>query len=200
MFGSPVPDPQRYEHPATEPETTEPPGGYAHMPPSAPDPVEGSTAPMTGDVPPMGTPSSVHRFDPWNYRENSGIGDGADLIGYRVEAMDGHIGKIDEASTLVGDSYLVVDTGPWIFGKKVLLPAGTVTNIDHAGRSLFVDRTKGQIKDSPEYDPESFRDETYRDKVGNYYHGTYQATDYLPPGARPDPSGTARDRDEDIPR
>ena len=184
MFGSPVPDPERWEHPVTEPESIDPPGGYAHLPPSAPDPAEGSTAPMTGDVPPMSTPSTVHRFDPWNYREGA-LGDGSDLVGYRVEAVDGHIGKIDEASTLVGDSFLVVDTGPWIFGKKVLLPAGTVTNIDAAERRLYVDRTKDQIRNAPEFDPESLRDQAYRDKVGSYYHSTYQLIDFLPPGAKP---------------
>ena len=47
-----------------------------------------------------------------------------DLTGFSVEALDGSIGKIDEASNEVGASYLVVDTGPWIFGKKVMLPAG----------------------------------------------------------------------------
>jgi hypothetical protein len=157
-----------------DPDRIDPPGGYAHMPPSAPDPVEGSTAPMTGDVPPMGTPLTSQRFDPWNYRESSGVGDGSDLVGFRVEAVDGHIGKIDEASTLVGDSYLVVDTGPWIFGKKVLLPAGTVTNIDREAHRLYVDRSKEQIKNSPEFDPETFRDQTYRDKVGGYYDTTYR--------------------------
>jgi hypothetical protein len=176
MFGSPVPDPERYENPASDPERIDPPGGYAHMPPSAPDPVEGSTAPMTGDVPPMRTPSTVHRFDPWNYRDDAGIGDGSDVIGFRVEAVDGHIGKIDEASTLVGDSYLVVDTGPWIFGKKVLLPAGTVSHIDQVDQKVYVDRTKGQIKDSPEYDPETFQDPTYRDKIGGYYDTTYSSS------------------------
>jgi len=189
-FGIPEPDPDRID----------PPGGYAQMPPSAPDPVEGSTAPMTGDIPPMSTPLTVHRFDPWNYREGAGIGDGSEVIGYRVEAVDGHIGKIDQASTMVGDSFLVVDTGPWIFGKKVLLPAGTVTNLDRTGQRVYVDRTKDQIRNAPEFDPENFRDEAYRDKVGGYYDTTYRLTDFLPPGARPDPSGTAQDRDPDLPR
>jgi len=143
---------------------------------------------------------TVHRFDPWNYREGAGIGDGTEVIGYRVEAMDGHIGKIDQASTMVGDSFLVVDTGPWIFGKKVLLPAGTVTNLDRTGQRVYVDRTKDQIRSAPEFDPENFRDEAYRDKVGGYYDTTYRLTDFLPPGARPDPSGTAQDRDPDLPR
>ncbi|MBD0291736.1 MAG: PRC-barrel domain containing protein, partial [Thermoleophilia bacterium] len=46
-----------------------------------------------------------------------------DVVGFSVEATDGGIGKVDEATYDVGQSYLVVDTGPWIFGKKVLLPA-----------------------------------------------------------------------------
>ena len=41
-----------------------------------------------------------------------------DVVGYDIEALDGGIGKIDEASDDVGAGYLVVDTGPWIFGNK----------------------------------------------------------------------------------
>ena len=35
-----------------------------------------------------------------------------DLTGYDVEAADGHIGKIDEASKQTGNSSIVVDTDP----------------------------------------------------------------------------------------
>ena len=162
MFGTPSPDPERID----------PPGGYAHMPPSAPDPVEGSTAPMTGDVPPMSTPGTMRRFDPWNYRENA-LGNGADVVGFRVEAIDGHIGKIDEASTIVGESYLVVDTGPWIFGKKVMLPAGVIRDLDLDTETVFVNRTKDQIKNAPEFDEQRYRDQDYRNKLGRYYDRAY---------------------------
>ncbi len=182
MFGTPMPDPERID----------PPGGFAHMPPSAPDPVEGSTAPMTGDVPPMATPDTVARFDPWNYRENAGLGDGSDIVGYRVETTDGHIGKIDEASTIVGDSYLVVDTGPWIFGKKVLLPAGTVNHVDDAGKRVYVDRTKEQIKNSPEYDPDTVRGEVYRNKISGYYSDTYSQGEVAPPRGPDEPGDVPR--------
>jgi hypothetical protein len=141
---------------------TDPPGGYAHMPESMPDPAAPST------------PEPVRRFDPWNYRETAEVGDGADLVGYRVEAIDGHIGKIDEHSTLVGDSYLVVDTGPWIFGKKVMLPAGTVTRVDALDQKVYVDRAKEQIKNAPEFDADTFGSPEYRDKIGGYYDTTYE--------------------------
>jgi hypothetical protein len=141
----------------------------------------------------------MRRFDPWNYREDSGLGDGAQLVGYRVEATDGHIGKIDETSTVVGESYLVVDTGPWIFGKKVLLPAGTVQNIDAAEQRVYVDRTKEQIKHAPEYDP-SQEDPAYRDKVRDYYGGTYNLGTLIPPlRAGAEGSGPAPE-EPDVPR
>ena len=69
------------------------------------------------------------RDDIYTYQDQT-IGD-ADLIGYSVDATDGSIGKIDDATNEVGGSYIVVDTGPWIFGKHVLLPAGVVQSIDH---------------------------------------------------------------------
>ena len=112
-------------------------------------------------------------FDPWNYRPDAGWTAGQDVVGYKVEAIDGSIGKVDEASHAMNDSYLVVDTGPWIFGKKRMLPAGTVTQVDHADRKVYVDRTKDQIKASPEFDPDTYSQPEYRDKIGGYYDGTY---------------------------
>jgi hypothetical protein len=97
-----------------------------------------------------------------------------DLAGYDVEATDGGIGSIDEATYEVGSACLVVDTGPWIFGRKVLLPAGTVQRVDHAERKVYVDRTKDQIKDSPEYDKETFNTPEYRERVGSYYSDSYR--------------------------
>ena len=111
--------------------------------------------------------------DMWTYREAGALGVdmglGVDVVGYSVEAIDGGIGKVDEASYDVGSSYLVVDTGPWIFGKKVLLPAGVVDRVDSAEETIYVNRTKDQIKDSPEFDESTYRDEAYRSEVDSYY-------------------------------
>src|SRR5215212_4509695 len=79
------------------------------------------------------------RSDLWTHRDPSLAGD---LTGFSVEARDGSIGKVDEASNDVGASYIVVDTGVWIFGKKVLLPAGTIDTIDPDSETVFVSRTK----------------------------------------------------------
>ena len=71
-------------------------------------------------------------FQPWEYRTETGFTgeDNLDLTGYSIAAVDGDIGHVDEATHEVGSSHLVVDTGPWIFGRKVLLPAGVVERID----------------------------------------------------------------------
>jgi hypothetical protein len=105
--------------------------------------------------------------DMWTYRDQSwGT---AQLAGYDVEAIDGGIGKIDEASYDVGAGYIVVDTGPWIFGKKVLLPAGVIDRVDESDEKVFVNRTKDQIKDAPEFDEDRYRDDSYRGEIGSYY-------------------------------
>jgi hypothetical protein len=115
------------------------------------------------------------RWEPWTYSEKADVRAGtADLVGYKVEATDGHIGKVDEASYEVGSSYVVVDTGPWIFGKKVLLPAGTIENVDVENKRVFVDRSKGEIKNSPQFDPATYREPEYHIEVGNYYGHFYR--------------------------
>ena len=91
-----------------------------------------------------------------------------DLTGFKVEALDGSIGKVDESTYEAGGSFVVVDTGPWIFGTKVMIPAGVVRGIDETEKRVFVNRTKEQIKDAPEWD-ESLADDSYRSDLGTYY-------------------------------
>ena len=103
----------------------------------------------------------------WTYRDTAWST--ADLVGYGVEAIDGGIGKIDEASNDVGASYVVVDTGPWIFGKKVMLPAGVISRVDRDEEKVHVTRTKDQIKNAPEFDEDTYREQTYRGELSSYY-------------------------------
>jgi hypothetical protein len=110
--------------------------------------------------------------DVWTYRETSHLGTDiahADLVGYGIEAIDGSIGTVDDATYSAGASYIIVDTGPWIFGKKVMLPAGVVRGIDDEEQKVYVNRTKEQIKDAPEYDDSLADDEAYRNRLGSYY-------------------------------
>lgn len=128
-------------------------------------------------------------FDAWNYRSSAGYVEGNDLVGYKIAAQDGDIGKVDKATYDVGAASLVVDTGPWIFGKKVLLPAGVVERVDHEDEKVEVDLTKDQIKDAPEYDANAETgadararndtgstgtlEEDYRTRLADYYESAY---------------------------
>ena len=120
----------------------------------------------------MARPGSQAEWDPWTHHGDiglSGTGTWADLVGYDVEAIDGHIGTIDEATYEVGSSYVVVDTGPWILGSKVMLPAGTLSRLDRSSRRAYVARSKDEIKSAPKFDKDAYRDRGFRDLVGEYY-------------------------------
>ncbi|MFF9150098.1 PRC-barrel domain containing protein [Streptomyces sp. NPDC014861] len=106
----------------------------------------------------------------WTYSTESGHLAGTDLTGWRVEASDGHIGKVDKHSDEVDDSYLVVDTGVWIFGKEVLIPARAVTIVDLEEQTLHLALSKEQVKDSPEFvSDKHLADRQYREEIGQYY-------------------------------
>jgi hypothetical protein len=103
----------------------------------------------------------------WMYRTQTLIG--TDLTGFTVEAIDGKIGKVDESTNEATGSYIVVDTGPWIFGKKLLLPAGVVRDVDLDTQTIFVSRTRDEIKNAPELDENQYRSGQYKNEIGSYY-------------------------------
>jgi hypothetical protein len=106
-------------------------------------------------------------IDVWAFRDETLAA--RDLTGFSVEAIDGSIGKIDKATNETGSSRIVVDTGPWIFGKKVMLPVGVIDRVDLDNEDVYVNRTKDQIKGAPNADESYFEDADYRGKLGYYY-------------------------------
>jgi uncharacterized protein YrrD len=77
------------------------------------------------------------------------------LIGYTIQATDGEIGKVkdfyfDDITWTI--RYLIVETGGWLFGRKVLLSTQALLNTDYEKHIFHVNLTKEQIKDSPEID------------------------------------------------
>ena len=107
-------------------------------------------------------------MDTWQYRDSTWT-QGSDFSGYEVEATDGSIGNVDNATNDVSASYVVVDAGFWIFGKKRLVPAGAVVR----GRprrqdASCVSMTKDQIKNAPDYDSDTWGEES-RGAHQDYY-------------------------------
>ncbi|MFJ9407041.1 PRC-barrel domain-containing protein [Streptomyces sp. NPDC101393] len=106
----------------------------------------------------------------WHYSEAAGHQPGTDLVGFDVEAIDGRIGKVDKHSDEAGAAYLVVDTGVWIFGRHVLLPAGTISSIDLGKTTIYLSRTKDDIKNAPEFDMDKhIGDDDYHQKLAGHY-------------------------------
>jgi hypothetical protein len=91
-----------------------------------------------------------------------------DVTDFDVEAMDGHIGKVDEATRDL-NSGLVVDTGWWIFGKKRMIPASLIDRVDVEGKKLYLQLSKDRVKDAPDFDEVQRDQEDYRKRLGDYY-------------------------------
>jgi len=78
-----------------------------------------------------------------------------DLAGFHLAATDGSIGEVqdcyfDDVHWTV--RYLVVDTGGWLSGRKVLISPMAVREVDAAGRRVVVALTREQVERSPDVD------------------------------------------------
>lgn len=88
------------------------------------------------------------------------------LKGCRVAASDGEIGSVEQVyfdHDAWGIRYLVVKTGSWIDGRRVLISPYSVIRMDPGALSVHVDLTRQQVSDSPTVDtdkPVSRQDET----------------------------------------
>jgi len=79
----------------------------------------------------------------------------SEVIGYTIGANDGQLGRVidflfDDETWLV--RWLVVDTGSWLTGRKVLLPPSVLDHFSAVGDQFSVRLTMQQVKDSPGVD------------------------------------------------
>jgi uncharacterized protein (TIGR02271 family) len=112
----------------------------------------------------------IKDFDP-DYRDYF---EGQDVIGYDLYAGTDRVGSVDDL--LVDDlgkiRYLIINTGLWILGKKVLLPIGQA-RIDYAGRRTVVNGlTRTQIEALPAYDGNLPVDYEHEEQVRGVYRPT----------------------------
>lgn len=112
----------------------------------------------------------IKDFDP-DYRNHF---DGQDILSYDVYSQNDKVGSIKDV--LVDEQgqfrYFVVDTGPWIFGKQVLLPVGRA-QLNHENNRVYATRlTREQVENLPEYNPDTVTDYDYEERVRNIYRPT----------------------------
>lgn len=76
-----------------------------------------------------------------------------DVQGYRIDAADGEIGSVvdvlfNEKTSAV--RYLVVDTGTWLPGRRVLLVPGALGHASPESKTFPTELTRRQVEDSPD--------------------------------------------------
>ena len=115
---------------------------------------------------------ALYKLDEYNPNYNDEIFEGNDIKSFDVYADDDRVGSV--ANILVDENdgrfrYFIIDTGFWIFGKKVLLPVG-LARLDYEKKHLFVPKlTKEQVKNLPEFSEDLAIDNDYEEKVRGVY-------------------------------
>ncbi len=75
-----------------------------------------------------------------------------ELFHYRIHATDGNIGHVRDL--LIDDAlwtvrYVMVDTGRWLPGRRVLLAPASIQSVDVEERTLTVGLSRQQVEESP---------------------------------------------------
>jgi uncharacterized protein YrrD len=94
------------------------------------------------------------------------------VTGYTIRAIDGKIGDVEDF--IVDDTswkldYLVVDTGHWFPGKKVLISPKLVKRIEWDTSEVIINVSESDVKNSPEYEPGEAISDSYKADLQNYY-------------------------------
>ncbi|OQP55785.1 PRC-barrel domain-containing protein [Niastella populi] len=79
------------------------------------------------------------------------------LKGFTITATDGELGKVkdlyfDDKSWTI--RYFVVQTGGWLFGRKVLIAPQAITRLDWSNETFVSNLTQQQVKTSPDINTE----------------------------------------------
>lgn len=78
-----------------------------------------------------------------------------EILGYRINAVDGEIGAVndfyfdDDHWTV---RYVVIDTGPWLFGRRLLVATDAIESVESLSEVVNVKLTKEQVEHSPDLD------------------------------------------------
>ncbi|MDQ6845376.1 MAG: PRC-barrel domain containing protein [Bacteroidota bacterium] len=94
------------------------------------------------------------------------------VTGYSIHAVDGKIGDVEDfiiEDTSWKIAFMVIDTGHWFPGKKVIISPKLIKNIEWDTSEVMVNVTEETVKNSPEYEPGEAISESYEANLQNYY-------------------------------
>jgi hypothetical protein len=138
-----------------------------------------------------------------------------ELMGYHMLATDGQIGKVkdmlfDDRLWMV--RYLVVDTGSWLSGRKVIVSLAQIGEPEWERRVIPVGLTMNQVEDSPPLDAdapvsrkyerlwlERFRQPAYPMPIGPMGTPIVADTGVMDAADRKEAKAMAEEKDESTP-
>ena len=96
-----------------------------------------------------------------------------DVSGHDIQAIDGEIGHVEDF--IIDDEtweirYLIIDTGDWWPGKKVLVSPKWIERVSWNESKIFVNLLRETIKQSPEYTEESLLTRDYETGLHRHYN------------------------------
>ncbi len=100
----------------------------------------------------------------------------SEVTGYHIQAIDGEIGHINDF--LFDDKewrirHLVVDTGNWLPGKKVLLAPPWIQRIQWAAQKVHFALSKDSVQHSPPFDSSFLDTDDYEEAMLDHYQGWF---------------------------
>ena len=91
---------------------------------------------------------------------------------YALLATDGTIGTVNDFlfdQTTWTVRWLVVDTGKWLTGRKVLVHPAAIEHVDQDARQIAVSLTRKQVEDSPEIGQDRPVSQQFQNDLYGYY-------------------------------
>ena len=95
-----------------------------------------------------------------------------EVAGYHLQALDGEIGHVSDF--IIDDEtwairYLIINTGNWWPGKKVLVSPHWIERVSWNESKVFVNLSRDTIKESPEYTEDSLITREYEIELHRHY-------------------------------
>jgi predicted glycosyl hydrolase (DUF1957 family) len=95
------------------------------------------------------------------------------VSGYTLHALDGDIGHVEDF--IIEDEtwvirYLVINTGNWWPGKKILVSPEWIQRVSWSESKVFVELSRTAIQESPEYTNDTRLTRDYEIGLHGHYH------------------------------
>lgn len=96
-----------------------------------------------------------------------------EVIGYDVEGTDAHLGDVDDLLVDTVDdwhlSYLVVDTGRWLPGRRRLVGTDMLASVSYGAGKIQMNAARAQMADAPDFEEADGIDRSAESRLYRYW-------------------------------